>query len=210
MGCDALRAKRASPCRCNILALVASSNNTRWTVNKARAALRLRSSAQLPKPSPPPCAQVMIWDDHQGRCIGELTFRNQVRLPPLLPVGPPLMCPSAERGSVQVRAVRLRRDRIAVALEHKARVAGLVGGVASAAACALPARALTPSTRRCWSTTSRTCAWCTSGSACTTRGGCSRCRRWSTLLCLPARGCMSARRGRVGGAGKSWQVTACE
>ena len=24
--------------------------------------------------------QVMIWDDHQGRCIGELTFRNQVRL----------------------------------------------------------------------------------------------------------------------------------
>ena len=23
--------------------------------------------------------QVMIWDDHQGRCIGELTFRNQVR-----------------------------------------------------------------------------------------------------------------------------------
>ena len=22
--------------------------------------------------------QVMIWDDHQGRCIGELTFRNQV------------------------------------------------------------------------------------------------------------------------------------
>lgn len=21
----------------------------------------------------------MIWDDHQGRCIGELTFRNQVR-----------------------------------------------------------------------------------------------------------------------------------
>lgn len=21
----------------------------------------------------------MIWDDHQGRCIGELTFRNQAR-----------------------------------------------------------------------------------------------------------------------------------
>ena len=25
--------------------------------------------------------QVMIWDDHEGRCIGELTFRNQVCLP---------------------------------------------------------------------------------------------------------------------------------
>lgn len=30
----------------------------------------------------------MIWDDHQGRCIGELTFRSQVRSPspPCLPV----------------------------------------------------------------------------------------------------------------------------
>ena len=23
-------------------------------------------------------AQVMIWDDHQNRCIGELSFRSQV------------------------------------------------------------------------------------------------------------------------------------
>ena len=25
--------------------------------------------------------QVMIWDDHQGRCIGELNFRTQVICP---------------------------------------------------------------------------------------------------------------------------------
>lgn len=27
------------------------------------------------------CLQVMIWDDHQKRCIGELSFRSQVWLP---------------------------------------------------------------------------------------------------------------------------------
>ncbi|KAG1371237.1 putative Autophagy-related protein 18a [Cocos nucifera] len=37
----------------------------------------------------------MIWDDHQSRCIGELSFRSEVR------------------------AVRLRRDRIIVVLDHK-------------------------------------------------------------------------------------------
>lgn len=24
------------------------------------------------------CAQVMMWDDHQGKCVGELSFRSQV------------------------------------------------------------------------------------------------------------------------------------
>ncbi|XP_019419463.1 PREDICTED: autophagy-related protein 18a-like [Lupinus angustifolius] len=58
--------------RCNILALVGGGSQPQY-----------------------PQTKVMIWDDHQGRCIGELSFRTVVH------------------------GVRLRRDRIIVIVEQK-------------------------------------------------------------------------------------------
>ncbi|GLT74063.1 hypothetical protein SLA2020_458840 [Shorea laevis] len=65
--------------RCNILALVGAFPDSHYPPNK-----------------------VIIWDDHQSRCIGEFAFRSEVR------------------------AVKLRKDRIVVVLDHKIYVYGFV------------------------------------------------------------------------------------
>jgi hypothetical protein len=57
---------------------IPASLATRWALVLRRLSLRGLHVLLIQKPSMQ--VQVMIWDDHQGRCIGELTFRNQVWL----------------------------------------------------------------------------------------------------------------------------------
>lgn len=67
--------------RCNIFALVGGGDYPKFPPSKVRhsnSVLLSKDFMQTPTPSHLNCSQVMIWDDHQRRCIGELSFRSQV------------------------------------------------------------------------------------------------------------------------------------
>lgn len=100
--------------RCNIVALVGGGRKPRYSPNKVRAwpprssphSFSFEPGLFNPHqlyviPSLTLRLQVVLWDDYQNRCIGELSYRNDVK------------------------AVKLRRDIIAVVLENKVYVYAL-------------------------------------------------------------------------------------
>ena len=89
--------------KCNVLALVGGGPTPKFPTSKvcanpspmhgdATGSMHPSIHATLHFPPRFVRPQVMMWDDHQQKCVGELSFRSQVR------------------------AVRLRRDRVVVAL----------------------------------------------------------------------------------------------